>query len=38
MAAQADRSRRIGVAWGRFKVPDDIDKLDVDVAKLFGSD
>jgi antitoxin (DNA-binding transcriptional repressor) of toxin-antitoxin stability system len=38
VAAQADRSRRNGVAGGRFKVPDDIDKLDVDVAKLLGGD
>ena len=36
LAVQADRSRRIGVAKGRFKVPDDIDKLNVDIAKLFG--
>ena len=38
MAAQTDRSRRIGVAKGRFKVPDDIDQLNVDIAKLFGGD
>ena len=38
LAAQADRSRRIGVAKGRFKVPDDIDQFNVDIAKLFGGD
>ena len=35
---QADRSLRIGVAKGRFKVPDDIDQLNVDITKLFGGD
>ncbi len=37
LAVEVDRSRRIGVAKGRFEVPDDIDKLNVDIAKLFGS-
>ena len=37
VAAQPDRSRRIGVAKGRFKVPDDIDGLNASILKLFGS-
>ncbi len=31
----ADRGRRIGVAKGRFKVPDDIDQANEDVLRLF---
>ena len=31
----SDRSRRIGIAKGRFIVPDDIDKSGPDVADLF---
>ena len=38
MAAQADRSRRICVAKGGVKVPDDIGKHHVDLAKLFRGD
>lgn len=30
-----DRSRRIGVAKGRFAVPDDIDRCNTDVRLLF---
>ncbi len=30
-----DRTRRIGVAKGRFKVPDDIDRSNSAVARLF---
>jgi antitoxin (DNA-binding transcriptional repressor) of toxin-antitoxin stability system len=33
--ASPDRARRIGVAKGRFKVPDDIDKHAAEVARLF---
>jgi antitoxin (DNA-binding transcriptional repressor) of toxin-antitoxin stability system len=32
---QADRSRRIGVAKGRFAVPDDIDRSNPEVRDLF---
>ena len=32
---RADRGRRIGVAKGRFSVPDDIDKPAPGVARLF---
>ena len=34
-AANADRGRRIGVAKGRFKVPDDIDRCSQEVEDLF---
>ena len=34
-AANADRARRIGVAKGRFTVPDDIDRRAQEVADLF---
>lgn len=34
-AVNVDRERRIGVAKGRFKVPDDIDKSAKTVASLF---
>lgn len=34
-AGKTDRSRRIGVAKGRFSVPDDIDKANLEVAGLF---
>ena len=34
-AGTADRGRRIGVARGRFSVPDDIDKSASEVASLF---
>jgi antitoxin (DNA-binding transcriptional repressor) of toxin-antitoxin stability system len=32
---QIDRSRRIGVAKGRFAVPDDIDRSNPEVRELF---
>ena len=32
---QTDRSRRIGVAKGRFAVPDDIDRSNLEVRELF---
>ncbi len=35
-SASADRDRRIGVAKGRFDVPDDIDQSEKEVAELFG--
>ncbi|MES3012196.1 MAG: prevent-host-death protein [Pseudomonadota bacterium] len=34
-AADTDRARRIGVAKGRFKVPDDIDCSGPELARLF---
>jgi antitoxin (DNA-binding transcriptional repressor) of toxin-antitoxin stability system len=34
-AQRSDRGRRIGVAKGRFTVPDNIDKSAPDVAELF---
>ena len=34
-AESADRSRRIGVAKGRFSVPDDIDRSNHEVVDLF---
>ena len=34
-SASLDPSRRIGVAKGRFKVPDDIDSANGEVLKLF---
>ena len=34
-ATGTDRARRIGVAKGRFKVPDDIDRSGPDLARLF---
>ena len=34
-AGTKDRARRIGVAKGRFSVPDDIDKANSEVASLF---
>lgn len=34
-ATGADRNRRIGVAKGRFKVPDDIDRSGSDLTRLF---
>lgn len=33
--SRSDRSRRIGIAKGRFAVPDDIDQSDAEVRKLF---
>lgn len=33
--ARSDRSRRIGIAKGRFTVPDDIDDSNPEVRKLF---
>lgn len=33
--ARADRSRRIGVAKGRFAVPEDIDRTNPEVRELF---
>lgn len=35
-SALADLDRRIGVARGRFEVPDDIDQSEKEVAALFG--
>ena len=35
-AAGADRSRRIGVAKGRFRVPADIDAANPLIERLFG--
>lgn len=32
---RSDRSRRIGIAKGRFAVPDDIDQSNAEVRKLF---
>ena len=32
---QTDISKRIGIAKGKFKVPDDIDQHNAEVAKLF---
>ena len=34
-AVKSDVSKRIGVAKGRFEVPDDIDASNEDVARLF---
>lgn len=34
---RVDRSRRIGIARGRFKIPDDIDQSNEAVLKLFES-
>jgi antitoxin (DNA-binding transcriptional repressor) of toxin-antitoxin stability system len=34
-AGGTDRARRIGVAKGRFKVPDDIDRSAAELARLF---
>ena len=34
-AGGTDRARRIGVAKGRFQVPDDIDRSGADAAGLF---
>lgn len=33
--SRSDRSRRIGIAKGRFAVPDDIDDSNAEVRKLF---
>jgi antitoxin (DNA-binding transcriptional repressor) of toxin-antitoxin stability system len=33
--SRTDRSRRIGIAKGRFAVPDDIDRSNPDVRELF---
>ena len=39
LAAKAtDRSRRIGIAKGRFDVPDDIDRGNARIAQLFDGD
>ncbi len=35
LAPQADRTRRIGVAKGRFEVPDNIDESNEDIRQLF---
>ena len=35
LAVNADRGRRIGVAKGRFTVPDDIDRCAQEAANLF---
>lgn len=35
-AVKKDVSRRIGVAEGRFEVPDDIDLYNEEIAALFG--
>lgn len=37
-APVADRARRIGVAKGRFEVPDDIGSADEEVRRLFEGD
>jgi len=37
-AAHADTSHRIGLAKGRFEVPDDIDRCNPQIASLFGED
>jgi len=34
---QADASKRIGQARGRFIVPDDIDRVNAKIATLFGA-
>ena len=34
-AGRADRSRRIGIAKGRFTVPDHIDRSNAEVTELF---
>ena len=34
-ATSTDRARRIGVAKGRFKVPDDIDGSSAELTRLF---
>ncbi len=34
----ADHARRIGVAKGRFKVPDDIDTTNSEILRLFEGD
>ena len=33
--SRSDRSRRIGIAKGRFRVPDDIDRSNPEVRELF---
>jgi len=33
---QRDASKRIGVARGRFKVPDNIDKVNAEIESLFS--
>lgn len=38
LPAQADRGRRIGIAKGRFSVPDDIDASNDAVQGLFEAD
>ena len=38
LTVRADRGLRIGVAKGRFKVPDDIDKFGRELASLFQAD
>ncbi len=37
-ATLTDTSRRIGIARGRFVVPDDIDGSNPQIASLFGED
>lgn len=37
-AEVSDRSRRIGIAKGRFEVPDDIDSGNEEIARLFEAD
>ena len=37
-APSADRARRIGVAKGRFEVPDDIDSNALEIARLFNAE
>lgn len=36
-AVKLDVSKRIGVAKGRFEVPDDIDLYNDEIAELFGA-
>jgi antitoxin (DNA-binding transcriptional repressor) of toxin-antitoxin stability system len=33
--SRADRSRRIGIAKGRFAVPNDIDRSNAEIRKIF---
>jgi antitoxin (DNA-binding transcriptional repressor) of toxin-antitoxin stability system len=37
-ATHVDTSRRIGIAKGRFEVPDNIDSCNPHIASLFGED
>jgi antitoxin (DNA-binding transcriptional repressor) of toxin-antitoxin stability system len=37
-AIRSDTAQRIGIAQGRFTVPDDIDGSNVQIASLFGEE